>query len=54
MVLAEMTELGAFVGDETGLTALHQQSVLFRGSNGQEGQPKGVCGFMSHELLLQI
>ena len=24
MVLAEMAELGAFVGDETGLTALHQ------------------------------
>ena len=41
MVLAEMAELGAFVGDETGLTALHQQSVLFRGSNGQEGAAKG-------------
>ena len=41
MVLAEMTELGAFVGDETGLTALHQQSVLFRGTNGQDGAAKG-------------
>ncbi len=41
MVLAEMTELGAFVGDETGLTALHQQSVLFRGSSGQEGAAQG-------------
>jgi len=41
MVLAEMTELGAFVGDETGLTALHQQSVLFRGTSGQEGAAKG-------------
>lgn len=41
MVLAEMTELGAFVGDEDGLAALHQQPKMFRGSIGQEGAAEG-------------
>ncbi|MBL9058010.1 MAG: phosphoenolpyruvate--protein phosphotransferase [Rhodobacteraceae bacterium] len=39
MVLAEMTELGAFGGD--GLGALHKQPVLFRGTTGQEGAAEG-------------
>ena len=39
MVLAEMTELGAFAGD-TGM-ALHRQPVLFRGTSGQEGATEG-------------
>ena len=39
MVLAEMTELGAFCGD--GLGALHKQPVLFRGTTGQEGAAEG-------------
>ncbi len=33
MVLAEMTELGAFVGEGEALSALHQQPVLFRGAH---------------------
>ena len=37
MVLAEMTELGAFVGEGAALSARHQQSVLIRGTTGQEG-----------------
>ncbi|MGB0959453.1 MAG: phosphoenolpyruvate--protein phosphotransferase [Halocynthiibacter sp.] len=41
MVLAEMAELGAFAGEETGLNALHQQSVMFRGGVGQEGVSEG-------------
>lgn len=41
MVLAEMTELGAFVGEGAALSALHQQPVLFRGSTGQEGAVEG-------------
>lgn len=41
MVLAEMAELGAFVGEETGLKALHQQPVMFRGSVAQEGAAQG-------------
>ncbi|MGB5557303.1 MAG: phosphoenolpyruvate--protein phosphotransferase, partial [Paracoccaceae bacterium] len=41
MVLAEMTELGAFIGEGAALSALHQQPVLFRGSVGQEGVAEG-------------
>lgn len=41
MVLAEMTELGAFVGAGDGLAARHQQAVLIRGLTGQEGTAEG-------------
>jgi len=41
MVVAEMTELGAFVGEGAALSALHQQPVLFRGGTGQEGTAEG-------------
>ncbi|AJE45963.1 phosphoenolpyruvate--protein phosphotransferase [Celeribacter indicus] len=41
MVLAEMTELGAFVSEESGMRALHQNQVLFRGATGQEGVAEG-------------
>ncbi|MEF3046188.1 phosphoenolpyruvate--protein phosphotransferase [Pseudotabrizicola sp. L79] len=41
MVLAEMTELGAFTSDDEGMRALHRQPVMFRGSTGQEGAAEG-------------
>jgi len=41
MVLAEMTELGAFTGDDGGLAPLHRQPVMFRGGTGQEGAAEG-------------
>ncbi len=41
MVVAEMTELGAFIGEGAALSALHQQSVLLRGTTGQEGTAEG-------------
>ncbi|KHQ54489.1 phosphoenolpyruvate--protein phosphotransferase [Mameliella alba] len=41
MVLAEMTELGAFVGEGAALKARHTQSLLFRGGTGQEGSAMG-------------
>ena len=41
MVLAEMTELGAFVGEGAALTALHSQPELIRGTVGQEGLCEG-------------
>lgn len=41
MVLAEMTELGAFIGEGAALSARHQQPVMFRGSTGQEGAAQG-------------
>lgn len=41
MVLAEMAELGVFVGEGAALSALHQQPVLIRGTTGQEGAAEG-------------
>ncbi len=41
MVLAEMTELGAFVGEGAALSARHQQPVLFNATTGQEGVSQG-------------
>ncbi|GLS88866.1 phosphoenolpyruvate--protein phosphotransferase [Cypionkella aquatica] len=42
MVLAEMTELGAFSGEGGGgMGKLHKQPVLFRGASGQEGASEG-------------
>ncbi len=41
MVLAEMAELGAFVGEGAALTARHTQPVLLRGATGQEGAAQG-------------
>lgn len=41
MVLAEMTELGAFVGEGAALSARHTQPVMFKGSIAQEGASEG-------------
>ena len=42
MVLAEMTELGVFVGgDEGGIGAAHRFPVMFRGTTAQEGAAEG-------------
>jgi phosphotransferase system enzyme I (PtsP) len=41
MVLAEMTELGAFVGEGAALSARHQQPVTFPAGVGQEGAVEG-------------
>ena len=41
MVLAEMTELGAFIGEDGGMKALHKQAVVFRATSGQEGAAEG-------------
>ncbi|GAW33253.1 phosphoenolpyruvate-protein phosphotransferase [Roseovarius sp. A-2] len=41
MVLAEMAELGAFVGEGDAMSARHSQAVLFRGACGQEGAAQG-------------
>jgi phosphotransferase system, enzyme I, PtsP len=41
MVLAEMTELGAFVGEGAALKARHTQPVMIRGTTGQEGAAEG-------------
>ena len=41
MVLAEMTELGAFVGEGEALKARHTNAMMFRGGIGQEGVAEG-------------
>lgn len=41
MVIAEMTELGAFVGEGAALSARHQQPVMFKGTIAQEGAVEG-------------
>ncbi|MFY1709008.1 phosphoenolpyruvate--protein phosphotransferase [Tritonibacter scottomollicae] len=41
MVIAEMTELGAFVGEGSAMSPLHQHSVLLKGITGQEGAAEG-------------
>ena len=41
MVLAEMTELGAFVGEGAAMSARHSQPVMVRGTVGQEGVAEG-------------
>ncbi|MEM7711782.1 MAG: GAF domain-containing protein, partial [Pseudomonadota bacterium] len=42
MVLAEMAELGAFVGEGEALRPRHAEQVLLRGVTGQEGNAEGV------------
>ena len=41
MVIAEMTELGAFLGEGAALSPRHQQQVLLRGGSAQEGVAEG-------------
>jgi len=41
MVIAEMTELGAFLGDGAALSARHSRPLMFRGSIAQEGASAG-------------
>ncbi|SDW12666.1 phosphoenolpyruvate--protein phosphotransferase [Litoreibacter albidus] len=41
MVLAEMTELGAFQGEGAAMSARHTQQALFRGGTAQEGAAEG-------------
>ncbi len=41
MVLAEMTELGAFVGEGAAMSARHSQPVMLRGTIAQDGVAEG-------------
>ncbi|KUJ80478.1 peptidase [Ruegeria marisrubri] len=41
MVLAEMAELGAFIGEGAALSPLHQHSVVLKGGPAQEGSAEG-------------
>ncbi|MDE3078675.1 MAG: phosphoenolpyruvate--protein phosphotransferase [Paracoccaceae bacterium] len=52
MVLAEMAELGAFVGEGEALSAPHQHPVLFRGGTGQEGTAEGHVWLHEPRVLI--
>jgi len=52
MVLAEMTELGAFGSDVASGRARHRQPVTFRGAAGQEGTAEGRVWL--HEMRVVI
>jgi phosphotransferase system enzyme I (PtsP) len=41
MVIAEMAELGAFVGEGAAMSERHSRPVMFRGTVGQEGAAEG-------------
>ncbi|UOA26694.1 phosphoenolpyruvate--protein phosphotransferase [Pseudosulfitobacter sp. DSM 107133] len=41
MVLAEMTELGAFIGEGAAMSARHSHPVMIKGTTGQEGVAEG-------------
>ena len=41
MVIAEMAELGAFVGEGAAMSARHHQPVMFKGGSAQEGAAQG-------------
>ncbi len=41
MLIAEMTELGAFVGEGTSFASLHKNPVMLRGVTAQEGEAEG-------------
>ena len=52
MVLAEMTELGAFVSDDTAIATPHQHPAMLRGGSGQEGTAEGQVWL--HELRVVV
>lgn len=41
MLIAEMKELGAFIGAGEAMTAPHQRAIMFRGVSAQEGSAQG-------------
>jgi phosphotransferase system enzyme I (PtsP) len=52
MVLAEMTELGAFTGEGEALRARHKQPAMFRGVVGQEGTAVGSVWLHEPRVLV--
>jgi len=52
MVLAEMAELGVFVGEGAALRPLHQQAVMIRGTVAQEGTAMGEVWLHEPRVLV--
>ncbi len=53
MVLAEMTELGAFVGENQAMRARHQMAFTVSGLIGQEGTAEGRVFFHEPHVVVQ-
>ena len=54
MVLAEMTELGAFVGDGAAMGARHSQPAMLRGTVAQEGVAEGHIWLHEPRVVVTI
>ena len=52
MVLAEMSELGAFIGEGEALKAPHQEAAVFKGTTAQEGFASGQVWLHEPRVVL--
>ena len=52
MVIAEMKELGAFVGDGEAMSAPHQRQLLIQASTAQEGAAQGVVVLHDPKIVI--
>lgn len=52
MVIAEMKELGAFIGEGEAMSAPHQRAHLFKGGSGQEGASQGVVVLHNPKIII--
>jgi phosphotransferase system enzyme I (PtsP) len=52
MVIAEMKELGAFVGDGEAMTAPHQRPMQFTGGSAQEGAARGTVLLHNPQIVI--
>lgn len=52
MVIAEMKELGAFVGDGEAMTAPHQRPIMFSGGSAQEGAARGFVLLHDPQIVI--
>lgn len=52
MVIAEMKELGAFIGEGEAMTTPHQRAHLFKGGSAQEGAAQGVVLLHDQKIVI--
>ncbi len=52
MIIAEMKELGAFVGAGEAMTAPHQRALMFRGGSAQEGAAAGKVVLHDPQIVI--
>ncbi len=52
MLIAEMKELGAFIGDGEAMTAPHKRALMFKGGAVQEGAAQGVVLLHDPQIVI--